>query len=202
MYCVAKLTGERQDGGRHGRFREYVCVAVALPLYIMNVWLRLHAIISCLCMYVHDAAVVKVIVIGEGRVGKSSMTQRYCRGVYTDTYKKTIGVDFLEKQIELEDIGEEVKLMIWDTAGQEEFDSLTKGYYRGAGAVVLVFSTVDRDSFERIPRWLEKAKTECGMVPMALVQNKCDLEDSAAVSKYVSPNRLWFVPLDRYGDYE
>ena len=54
-----------------------------------------------------------------------------CRGEFTDDYKKTIGVDFLEKQQYVDSVGEDVKLMVWDTAGQEEFDSITRTYYRG-----------------------------------------------------------------------
>ena len=72
---------------------------------------------------------VKVLIVGNGAVGKSSMIQRYCKGIYTSDYKKTIGVDFLEKRATVE--GEDLRLMIWDTAGQDEFDSLTKAYYRG-----------------------------------------------------------------------
>ena len=82
------------------------------------------------------------------------------------------GVDFLEKTIEL-DAGESVKLMIWDTAGQEEFDALTASYYRGTGACALVFSTVDRASFEAVEKWKRKVEAECGKdVVMCLVQNK------------------------------
>lgn len=54
-----------------------------------------------------------------------------CRGDFTEEYKKTIGVDFLEKQQYVEALGEDVKLMVWDTAGQEEFDAITRTYYRG-----------------------------------------------------------------------
>lgn len=54
-----------------------------------------------------------------------------CRGAYTDEYKKTIGVDFLEKQLYVPSLGEDVRCFVWDTAGQEEFDSITKTYYRG-----------------------------------------------------------------------
>ena len=116
---------------------------------------------------------VKVIVVGNGGVGKSSMTSRYCRGVFTSTYKKTIGVDFLEKTIEVDEHGgETVKLMIWDTAGQEEFDALTASYYRGTGACALVFSTVDRASFEGVEKWKRKVEEECGPMTMVLVQNK------------------------------
>lgn len=55
-----------------------------------------------------------------------------CRGVFTEDYKKTIGVDFLEKALYVPALGEDVRLFCWDTAGQEEFDSITKTYYRGA----------------------------------------------------------------------
>ena len=69
------------------------------------------------------------MIVGDGGVGKSSLIRRYCQGVFTSTYKKTIGVDFLERVVDI-DNGEQVRLMIWDTAGQEEFDAITRAYYR------------------------------------------------------------------------
>lgn len=122
---------------------------------------------------------IKVVVVGNGAVGKSSMIQRYCKGIFTRDYKKTIGVDFLERQISVR--GEDVRLMLWDTAGQEEFDAITKAYYRGAQACAIVFSTVDRDSFEAVEKWRTKVEDECGNIPMVLVQNKIDLIDQALV---------------------
>ncbi|KAK3873647.1 hypothetical protein Pcinc_021353 [Petrolisthes cinctipes] len=115
------------------------------------------------------------------------MIQRYCKGTFTKDYKKTIGVDFLERQIDTS--GEEVRLMLWDTAGQEEFDAITKAYYRGAQACVVAFSTTDRDSFNAVNRdsfnavskWKKKIEDECGSIPMVLVQNKIDLIDQATV---------------------
>lgn len=122
---------------------------------------------------------IKVVVVGNGAVGKSSMIQRYCKGIFTKDYKKTIGVDFLERQIIVND--EDVRLMLWDTAGQEEFDAITKAYYRGAQACVLVFSTTDRDSFEAISCWREKVEMEVGDIPTVLVQNKIDLLDDTVI---------------------
>ncbi|XP_034377537.1 ras-related protein Rab-23 [Arvicanthis niloticus] len=122
---------------------------------------------------------IKMVVVGNGAVGKSSMIQRYCKGVFTKDYKKTIGVDFLERQIQVND--EDVRLMLWDTAGQEEFDAITKAYYRGAQACVLVFSTTDRESFEAISSWREKVVAEVGDIPTALVQNKIDLLDDSCI---------------------
>ncbi|KAF7265166.1 hypothetical protein GWI33_021359 [Rhynchophorus ferrugineus] len=123
---------------------------------------------------------LKVVIVGNGGVGKSSMIQRYCKGTFTKDYKKTIGVDFLERQIEVD--GEEVRLMLWDTAGQEEFDAITKAYYRGAQACVLAFSTIDRDSFEAAHSWKLKVENECGEIPTVIVQNKIDLIDQSVVS--------------------
>jgi Ras-related protein Rab-23 len=126
--------------------------------------------------------IVKVIVVGNGGVGKSSLTARYCKGTFTNTYKKTIGVDFLEKTLDSGlSTGESVKLMIWDTAGQEEFDAITASYYRGAGACAIVFSSTDRASFDAVERWKRKveAEFEGKTFPIfCLVQNKADLIDA------------------------
>lgn len=123
---------------------------------------------------------LKVVIVGNGGVGKSSLIQRYCRGTFSKMYKRTIGVDFLERQLELD--GEQVRLMLWDTAGQEEFDAITKTYYRGAQACVLAFSTTDRNSFEAIPTWKQKIEFECGDIPTVLIQNKIDLLDQSVIS--------------------
>eukprot|EP00879_Flechtneria_rotunda_P032272 GHRR01035451.1.p1 GENE.GHRR01035451.1~~GHRR01035451.1.p1 ORF type:complete len:265 (+),score=100.20 GHRR01035451.1:228-1022(+) len=108
--------------------------------------------------------------------------QCHCRGVFTDEYKRTIGVDFLEKQLYVPSIGQDVHLYVWDTAGQEEFDSITKTYYRGAGAAALVFSTTDRASFDALPSWKVRVQEQCSDIAMVLVQNKVGLLDKAVVS--------------------
>jgi small GTP-binding protein len=81
--------------------------------------------------------------------------------------------------------GEDVRLMLWDTAGQEEFDAITKAYYRGAQACVIAFSTIDRKSFEAVKKWKKKVEDECGgpnVIPMVLVQNKIDLMHQSQVT--------------------
>jgi len=141
---------------------------------------------------------IKVLVVGNGGVGKSSLIRRFCKDTFTDQYKKTIGVDFLEKQQFVPSIGETVTMMVWDTAGQEEFDVITKNYYRGAGAAVLAFSTTDRASFEAIQSWRDKVAAECGDdLSMVLMQNKIDLIDQAVVTSQEAEDLakklgLWF----------
>jgi Ras-related protein Rab-23 len=72
--------------------------------------------------------------------------------------------------------------MVWDTAGQEEFDALTKQYYRNAQGCVIAFSTVDRASFEAVEQWKAKVEAEVADCAMVLVQNKVDLIDKATAS--------------------
>ena len=127
---------------------------------------------------------VKIIVVGNGGVGKTSLIRKYCKGQFTDEYKKTIGVDFLERQIYVEETMETVSLHLWDTAGQDEFETLTRRYYHGAGAAVITFSTTDRHSFDAVRRWKQKVTEQCGAdMCMALVQNKIDLLEEAVVTK-------------------
>nr|XP_045367060.1 LOW QUALITY PROTEIN: ras-related protein Rab-23-like [Camelus bactrianus] len=126
---------------------------------------------------------VKVVAVGNGVIwnhtGKSSMIQRYCKGIFTKDYEKTIGVDFLQRQIQVNN--EDIRLMLWDTAGQDEFDAITKACYRGAQACVLVFSTTDRESFEAISSWREKVVAEVADIPIVLVLNKTDLLDDSCI---------------------
>lgn len=122
---------------------------------------------------------MKVIVVGDGRVficlliniqiGKTCLITRFVRNVFLDEYKKTLGVDFLQRKHFIKDLGEEVEFYIWDTAGQEEFNSLTRRYYKGASACIIAFSTTDKDSFDHAEKWRNAVEEECGDIPMVLV---------------------------------
>ena len=126
---------------------------------------------------------MKIIVVGNGGVGKTSLIRLYCQGLYTEQYKKTIGVDFLDKEMVVRTTGETINMMIWDTAGQEEFDTVTRVYYRGANACILAFSTIDRQSFEDLTSWRKKVVDECGPdIVCVLMQNKMDLVDQSDVT--------------------
>ena len=82
----------------------------------------------------------------------------------------------MEKTLWVDSVGEDVRMMLWDTAGQEEFETITRAYYRGGGACVLAFSTTDRASFDAQRSWKRKVE-ECGRIATVIVQNKVDLFD-------------------------
>ncbi|XP_067869089.1 ras-related protein Rab-18-like [Heterodontus francisci] len=119
-------------------------------------------------------ATLKILIIGESGVGKSSLLLRFTDGTFDSEIGSTIGVDFKVKAMRFD--GNSVKLAIWDTAGQERFRTLTPSYYRGAQGVILVYDVTRRETFVKLENWLnelETFSTKHGVVKM-LVGNKID----------------------------
>ncbi|KAI9179312.1 hypothetical protein H9P43_005975 [Blastocladiella emersonii ATCC 22665] len=120
-------------------------------------------------------ATLKVAVVGSGSVGKSSLIRRFTRyGEFNPTYKKTVGVEYAERVVATKH--GDVRLMLWDTAGQEEFDAVAQNYYHGSHAILLAFSVTDRGSFVSVANWKRKVDAVLGPgnVTMLLVANKVD----------------------------
>ena len=90
-------------------------------------------------------------------VGKSCLLLQFTDKRFQPVHDLTIGVEFGARMISVAD-GEQVKLQIWDTAGQESFRSITRSYYRGAAGALLVYDITRRDTFQHLGRWLEEAK--------------------------------------------
>uniref|UniRef100_A0A8C1EK25 RAB18B, member RAS oncogene family n=1 Tax=Cyprinus carpio carpio TaxID=630221 RepID=A0A8C1EK25_CYPCA len=117
---------------------------------------------------------LKILIIGESGVGKSSLLLRFTDDTFDPELAATIGVDFKVKTVAID--GNRAKLAIWDTAGQERFRTLTPSYYRGAQGVILVYDVTKRDTFTKLENWLNELETYCtrnDLVKM-LVGNKID----------------------------
>ena len=126
--------------------------------------------------------VVKYIVVGSISVGKTSILYRFTENKFAEKYQPTFGIEFSVKTETIGDTG--YRLQLWDTAGAEEFHSLTKGYYKNATCSLLVYSISDRNTFDDIKDWIEEANTYANenMIKV-LVGNKSDLEDKREVTK-------------------
>jgi len=95
---------------------------------------------------------IKLLMIGDSAVGKTSLLLRYANDTFSSTFITTIGIDFKIKTVHLS--GKKVKLQIWDTAGQEQFRTITRSYFRGAQGIVLVYDITDRRTFNSVRSWM------------------------------------------------
>ena len=126
--------------------------------------------------------IFKLILIGNSGVGKSCILQRYMKHTFQETYKCTIGVDFLMKSLIIN--GKTVKLQLWDTAGQEKYKSMVSSYYRGANVALIIFDLTNHISFDALPSWIENYyKNGPEQKNIILIGNKKDLEVERQVTQ-------------------
>merc|ERR1712054_62291 len=107
---------------------------------------------------------LKVIILGDSSVGKTSLMNMYVNRKFNNQYKATIGADFLTKEVLVNHNGDQrlVTMQIWDTAGQERFQSLGVAFYRGADACILVFDLTSKKSFDNLDTWREEFLVQSG----------------------------------------
>eukprot|EP01121_Diplochlamys_sp_Union-15-3_P008437 TRINITY_DN2239_c0_g1_i1.p1 TRINITY_DN2239_c0_g1~~TRINITY_DN2239_c0_g1_i1.p1 ORF type:complete len:205 (-),score=37.32 TRINITY_DN2239_c0_g1_i1:67-681(-) len=137
-------------------------------------------------MSTHKKVLLKVIILGDSGVGKTSLMNQYVNKKFSNQYKATIGADFLTKEVMVDD--RLVTMQIWDTAGQERFQSLGVAFYRGADCCVLVFDVNDAKSFENLDSWrdeflIQAAPRDPENFPFVVLGNKIDLENQRVVSQ-------------------
>ena len=127
----------------------------------------------------------KACVIGDPAVGKTSLISKFTQSSFKEEYIRTIGAQFTTFERELD--GDLIKLLIWDIAGQRDFDFLRPSFFNNSKAAVIVFSLEDNEhgqnSFENILNWYEDVQKYCGNIPIILFGNKVDLIDESVMDK-------------------
>ena len=131
---------------------------------------------------------LKLLLIGDSSVGKTSLLLRYVDDKFSPSFVATIGIDFKVKRILLD--SQEVRLQLWDTAGQERFRTITTSYFRGAHGILIVFDMSMRASFTSVANWVAQlrdtvaaAEASGGGVALVLVGTKADLADRLQVTE-------------------
>jgi len=128
---------------------------------------------------VHDHF-VKILMLGDTGVGKTSLLSRYSDNQFTNSMMSTVGVDLKTKYVTL--MEKVVKVQVWDTAGQEHFHRITFPYYRDANAIILTFDVGSQKTFDNVEYWIKNIQEYAGdSIVMTLVGNKIDLRDEEGV---------------------
>jgi small GTP-binding protein len=124
---------------------------------------------------------LKYIIIGDAAVGKSNLLLRFAQNDFKTEYQLTIGVEFGAKNLDINN--KKFRLQIWDTAGQENYRSITRAYYKNSVCAILVYDISNRETFEHISNWIEDCTAQSPKtVFMILVGNKSDLSNNRQVT--------------------
>uniref|UniRef100_K1QPC2 Ras-related protein Rab-31 n=1 Tax=Magallana gigas TaxID=29159 RepID=K1QPC2_MAGGI len=119
---------------------------------------------------------VKVCLLGESGVGKSSIVLRFVSDSFKGALESTIGASFMTKRLEVGDVS--YQFQIWDTAGQEKYRSLAPMYYRGASAAIIVYDITREATYRTVKDWVRELKRNCTAdMVIAIAGNKSDLND-------------------------
>ena len=123
--------------------------------------------------------IFKILTIGESGVGKTCILRRFVENKFLKNHLATIGIDFKTKTVNIKN--KEIKLKIWDTAGEERFRNITQQYYKGADGIVLVYDVTDEASYDKIKDWMDQiiSNTTRDNIGLVLLGNKCDFEERA-----------------------
>ena len=116
---------------------------------------------------------VKVILVGDGRVGKTSLVNVLSYSKFSDQYKMTIGATFASKDVYVN--GRLVKLSIWDLAGQPRFNEVSRIFIKGAKGVLYVFDLTRKETLRNLLNWYKMVKREVGDIPNVVIGNKIDI---------------------------
>ena len=128
-----------------------------------------------------ERKVIRISILGDTSVGKTSIIRAYLNFEFLETNTSNIGTEKTDKKIKMKD-GKEIKLIIWDTAGQETFRSMSTSYIKKSQGVILSFDITERRSFESLGDWLDVVKQNAN-IPIVLFGNKCDLFENRVVSQ-------------------
>lgn len=128
---------------------------------------------------------VKIVLLGEARVGKTSIITRIIKDTFDYNCLSSSGASFSQKLMLFDDLSTKVNFLIWDTVGQEKYRSISKLFYRDAAIAILVLDITDLSSFEEIKNyWLNEVRNNTGgKCILGLAANKSDLIDKAEVSE-------------------
>ena len=129
----------------------------------------------------NDELKFKLIVVGDINTGKSSILNRFTKNVFEEHYQSTIGLDFISKNYTIHN--QEVRLVLYDTAGQEKFRSLIPMYIREAQIILLIYDISNKNSFDSIPKWFSDIlNVKDDEAVFGLIGNKNDLNDKREVT--------------------
>jgi len=129
----------------------------------------------------------KLVMVGDGGVGKTTFVKRHLTGEFEKKYIATQGVEV--NSIVFYTNHGPIKFNIWDTAGQEKLGGLREGYYIGGNCAVIMFDVTSRITYKNVPKWHKDLTRICENIPIVLVGNKVDVKDRKVKARQITFHR-------------
>lgn len=120
----------------------------------------------------------KIILIGDGGTGKTSLVNQFVHRKFTGIYKTTVGVDITPYQVSVKDTGEYIRFILWDMSGQKHFARFRSRFYSGTSGAIIVYDLTNATSYRNVQTWVKECYDNCNRkIPIVIVGNKADLEE-------------------------
>lgn len=129
----------------------------------------------------------KLVLVGDGGVGKTTFVKRHLTGEFEKKYIATLGVE-VHPMVFNTSKGN-IRFLVWDTAGQEKLGGLREGYYIGSHAGIIMFDVCSRITYQNVPKWYKDLIRVCEHIPIVLVGNKVDVKDRKVKAKAITFHR-------------
>lgn len=172
-----------------------------MRLFLYNLYIKIFNIFNTNKMQVGSNSnynfLFRYIIVGDMAVGKSCILLQFTDNKFRNQHELTIGVEFGAKTVEID--SKVIKIQIWDTAGQEAFQAITRTYYKGAVGALLVYDITRKETFLHVTKWLEEVRNNSSKnITVILIGNKKDLEQKRQVSyeegeQFARENGLLFL---------
>ena len=126
---------------------------------------------------------VKIVMLGQGGVGKTSLVRRYVQNTFSKNYQQTIGSNFLLKKLELNK-NTRMLMQLWDLSGQDSFRSVRSQYFLFSRGAILVFDLTRTATLYELDKWFDDLLKRAGKIPLMVIGNKSDLGEQIEVDTY------------------
>lgn len=134
----------------------------------------------------------KLVLVGDGGVGKTTFVKRHITGEFERKYVATLGVEV--RPLDFSTNFGKIRFNVWDTAGQEKFGGLRDGYYINGNCAIIMFDVTARTTYKHVPNWYRDLTRVCEQIPICLVGNKVDIKDRKVKARQVVFHRKRNLP--------